>query len=123
MATIEINNCSFSLGDKRIIHNLTCSINRGSRCLLVGGNGAGKTTLLRLLAGKHICKGITVFGKDVYHDTIIQDNSVPPLDDSTKNSNSNNIDGGGEIIIQGNVRDKVMELLQKKGYHCKRVGA
>ena len=29
----------------------------------------------------------------------------------------------GEIIIQGNVRDKVMELLQKKGYHCKRVGA
>ena len=40
--------------------------------------------------------------KDVYHDTIIQDNSVPPLDDSTKNSNSNNIDSGGEIIIQGN---------------------
>lgn len=29
----------------------------------------------------------------------------------------------GEIIIQGNVRDKVMELLQKKGYHCKSVGA
>lgn len=28
----------------------------------------------------------------------------------------------GEIIIQGNVRDKVMELLQKKGYKCKRVG-
>ena len=29
----------------------------------------------------------------------------------------------GEIIIQGNVRDKVMKLLQKKGYYCKRVGA
>ena len=29
----------------------------------------------------------------------------------------------GEIIIQGNVRDKAMELLQKKGYHCKRVGS
>ena len=29
----------------------------------------------------------------------------------------------GEIIIQGNVRDKVMELLQKKGYQCKRVGS
>ena len=29
----------------------------------------------------------------------------------------------GEIIIQGNVRDKVMELLQNKGYNCKRVGA
>ena len=29
----------------------------------------------------------------------------------------------GEIIIQGNVRDKVIELLLKKGYKCKRVGA
>lgn len=71
MATIEINQCSFSLGNKNIIHNLTCSIKRGSRCLLVGGNGAGKTTLLRLLAGKHICKGITVFGRDVYYDTTL----------------------------------------------------
>lgn len=33
---------------------------------------------------------------------------------STKNS---------EIIIQGNVRDKVMELLKNKGYNCKRVGS
>jgi len=28
----------------------------------------------------------------------------------------------GEIIIQGNVRDKVMEILQKEGYNHKRVG-
>ena len=28
----------------------------------------------------------------------------------------------GEIIIQGNVRDKVMELLEKEGYNYKRVG-
>jgi len=28
----------------------------------------------------------------------------------------------GEIIIQGNVRDKVMEILQKEGYNYKRVG-
>ena len=28
----------------------------------------------------------------------------------------------GEIIIQGNVRDKVMELLQKEGFNYKRVG-
>ncbi len=27
-----------------------------------------------------------------------------------------------EIIIQGNVRDKVMEILQKEGYNYKRVG-
>jgi len=28
----------------------------------------------------------------------------------------------GEIIIQGNVRDKVMEILKKEGYNYKRVG-
>ena len=28
----------------------------------------------------------------------------------------------GEIIIQGNLRDKVMELLQKEGFNYKRVG-
>lgn len=28
----------------------------------------------------------------------------------------------GEIIIQGNFRDKVMEILSSEGYHVKRVG-
>ncbi len=28
----------------------------------------------------------------------------------------------GEIIIQGNYRDKVMEILKKEGYNVKRVG-
>ena len=28
----------------------------------------------------------------------------------------------GEIIIQGNFRDKIMELLKKDGYHVKRIG-
>ncbi len=28
----------------------------------------------------------------------------------------------GEIIIQGNYRDKIIQILQKEGYHVKRVG-
>lgn len=28
----------------------------------------------------------------------------------------------GEIIIQGNYRDKIMQLLKEEGYHVKRVG-
>ena len=28
----------------------------------------------------------------------------------------------GEIIIQGNMREKVMEILKKEGYNYKRVG-
>lgn len=29
----------------------------------------------------------------------------------------------GEVIIQGNHRDKIMEILNSKGYNCKRVGS
>jgi len=29
----------------------------------------------------------------------------------------------GQILIQGNVREKVMQLLSDKGYYCKRVGS
>ena len=29
----------------------------------------------------------------------------------------------GEIIIQGNIREKVMEILEKEGYNYKRVGS
>ena len=28
----------------------------------------------------------------------------------------------GEIIIQGNLRDQVINILEKEGYNCKRVG-
>ena len=28
----------------------------------------------------------------------------------------------GEIIIQGNIRDKIMEILKKEGYNYKRIG-
>ena len=28
----------------------------------------------------------------------------------------------GEIIIQGNMRERVMEILEKEGYNYKRVG-
>ena len=28
----------------------------------------------------------------------------------------------GEIIIQGNLRDKIIQILKKEGYHVKRVG-
>ena len=37
--------------------------------MLVGANGAGKTTLLKLLAGKKLCQGVLILGKDSFRDT------------------------------------------------------
>ena len=51
--------------NKRVLHSLTCSINKGKLSGLIGRNGAGKSTLLKLLAGhlKPTNGEITVFGE------------------------------------------------------------
>eukprot|EP00924_Labyrinthula_sp_SR-Ha-C_P003460 snap_masked-scaffold_15-processed-gene-10.20-mRNA-1 protein AED:0.11 eAED:0.11 QI:0/0/0/0.5/1/1/2/0/331 len=57
---IEVKNLSFSyktLGktpnSEQVLHNISFTLPKNSRCLLIGENGAGKTSLLRILAGKH----------------------------------------------------------------------
>ncbi len=47
---ISVENLNFSyVADKKVIKNLTFSLNRGEKFLIVGENGAGKSTLLKLL--------------------------------------------------------------------------
>jgi ATP-binding cassette subfamily F protein 3 len=47
---ITVENLNFSyVANKKVIKNLTFSLNRGEKFLIVGENGAGKSTLLKLL--------------------------------------------------------------------------
>ncbi len=48
----ELENVSKAFGDKMIVRDFSCRIQRGDKIGLIGPNGAGKTTLLRLILGE-----------------------------------------------------------------------
>ncbi|KAL3679260.1 hypothetical protein R1sor_022216 [Riccia sorocarpa] len=73
--SLEVTAMNFAYpGQPPFISNFNLSLQRGSRCLLMGANGAGKTTLLRVLAGKHMVGGrdvVRVLGRSAFHDTAL----------------------------------------------------
>jgi ATP-binding cassette subfamily F protein uup len=48
----ELEGVSKSFGDKKVVRDFSCRLQRGDRIGLIGPNGAGKTTLLRLILGE-----------------------------------------------------------------------
>lgn len=50
--SIEFKNISFTYpnGDKKVLNNISFSVNKGEKIAIVGENGAGKTTLVKLLS-------------------------------------------------------------------------
>jgi ATP-binding cassette subfamily F protein uup len=48
----ELVGVSKKFGDKTVVNNFSCRIQRGDKIGLIGPNGAGKTTLLRLILGE-----------------------------------------------------------------------
>jgi phospholipid/cholesterol/gamma-HCH transport system ATP-binding protein len=48
---IELNNISFSYGDKPILKNLTLKIDTSESVVIMGPSGSGKSTILRLILG------------------------------------------------------------------------
>ncbi|MCF8197665.1 MAG: ATP-binding cassette domain-containing protein [Sulfuritalea sp.] len=48
----ELENVSKRFGDKRVVQDFSCRIQRGDKIGLIGANGTGKTTLLRLILGE-----------------------------------------------------------------------
>jgi len=48
---INVKNLSLYSGDRKILHNISFSIEQGDKIFLDGESGAGKSTLIRLIAG------------------------------------------------------------------------
>ena len=51
MSFLKVQNLSFTIGKKRILHNITFQAHLGKVCVILGPNGAGKTTLLKAIIG------------------------------------------------------------------------
>jgi ATPase subunit of ABC transporter with duplicated ATPase domains len=49
---LKLENISKNYGDKKILHNVNFTANRGEKIVIIGSNGVGKSTLLKILLGK-----------------------------------------------------------------------
>ena len=48
----ELSHVSKAFGDKKLVNNFSCRIQRGDKIGLLGPNGAGKSTLLKMILGE-----------------------------------------------------------------------
>ncbi|EUC65202.1 P-loop nucleoside triphosphate hydrolase [Rhizoctonia solani AG-3 Rhs1AP] len=67
--TYKHNNYSDAISPALV--DLSLSLPKGSRTLLIGANGAGKSTLLQILAGKRLIQSseVRIFGRDVFRNS------------------------------------------------------
>ncbi len=64
---MEINNLSVSLSGKRILENISFSIDEGDFLIIIGPNGSGKTTLIKAVLNLVSYTGeVKIFGKAVH---------------------------------------------------------
>src|SRR5699024_3758335 len=62
---ITVNNLSKTNGIKKIVDNVSFTIEENDKIALVGVNGTGKSTVLKILAGKENYEGTLLQKKDI----------------------------------------------------------
>ncbi len=72
---LEVNNISYSIGDKILLDDVSDSFDAGKLNLIIGPNGAGKSTLIKIICGQLK----SVHGSVVYNDRDIDDLSMSGL--------------------------------------------
>ena len=71
---IEVAHLTKHYGEKRVLEDVSFTIDRGDRIALVGANGAGKSTLIRMLSGlEPPTSGSIKLGHNVLADYFAQD--------------------------------------------------
>lgn len=70
---LEIKNFSKFYGDKKVVDNLSISVQSGDIYGFIGANGAGKTTTIKAVVGIHDFEGgsITVGGHSIKSQPVI----------------------------------------------------
>lgn len=83
---IDLNNISFSYGDKKIFDNFSLQIKKGNRIWLSGQSGIGKTTLIRLILGLEKAQEGQVLIKDGTKPSVVfQEDRLLPFKTALQN--------------------------------------
>lgn len=75
MKILEINNLNYSYQNKKVIDNLSLSIEEGSFVTIIGSNRSGKSTFIKLICGLLDSKDSVVAGYTYVDNKRIHDNS------------------------------------------------
>lgn len=59
-----LTNCNFSYLEKKVLHNITFSIPKGTNLAIIGESGCGKSTLLKLIYGLHDLDEGSIYWED-----------------------------------------------------------
>lgn len=71
---LNVKNISKSYGERKILNNVSFSVSRGDKVIIIGPNGIGKSTLLKIMLGKIAAdNGENEWGHEVHKSYFAQD--------------------------------------------------